>query len=234
RARDTRPDIQARSLHRGGNPRAPNHARSQGCRTMTEPQAMTGEELEAAANLIRESNRIAIFSHVNPDGDSIGVGLGLKRGLESLGKEAHFVISDPVPEVFEYLPGIETVRDELPAGGFDLMLVADCGDIHRVGRIYHDNEERFLATKILNLDHHDSNTLFGNVNYVNVDAASSSELAFRLLDLLKAEIDGETATSLLTGIINDTGSFQHSNTDADVLQIASELRRRGADLELAA
>jgi len=201
---------------------------------MTATDELTGGRLEEAADLVRKSHRIAIFSHVNPDGDSIGVGLGLKRGLATLGKEADFVISDPVPEVFEYLPSVESVLHDLPGGQYDLMLVADCGDIHRVGRIYHDNEERFLAAKILNLDHHDSNTCFGLVNYVDVTAASSSELAFRLLEQLGADVDGGTATDLLTGIINDTGSFQHSNTDAKVLQVAAELRKRGADLELAA
>lgn len=201
---------------------------------MIATNAVRGEQLEEAADLVARARKVAIFSHVNPDGDSIGVGLGLKRGLEGLGKQADFVISDPVPEVFEYLPGVDTIRYELPSGQFDLMLVADCGDIHRVGQIYHDNEERFLATKILNLDHHDSNTCFGLVNYVDVTAASSSELAFRLLDTLGAVIDADTATNLLTGIINDTGSFQHSNTDAKVLTIAAELRKRGADLELAA
>ena len=200
----------------------------------TTTETMTGEQLDAAAELVSTANRIAIFSHVNPDGDSIGVGLGLKRGLETLGKTADFVISDPVPEVFEYLADVETIQHELPEGKYDLMLVADCGDIHRVGRIFHDNEDRFLATQILNLDHHDSNTCFGLVNYVDVTAASSSELAFRLLERLGAEVDPGTATDLLTGIINDTGSFQHSNTDAKVLSIAAELRKRGADLELAA
>lgn len=194
----------------------------------------TDRELQAAAQLIERSNTIAIFSHVNPDGDSIGVGLGLKRGLEKLGRRPDFVISDPVPEVFEYLPDVESIRHDLPRREYDLMLVADCGDIDRVGRVYHQHEDRFSSTPILNLDHHDSNTLFGLVNYVDVSAASSSELAFRLLDRLGAQIDADTATALLTGIINDTGSFQHSNTDAKVLEIAAELRKRGADLELAA
>jgi phosphoesterase RecJ-like protein len=202
--------------------------------TSTPNDTMTGGELGLAADLITKSKRIAIFSHVNPDGDSVGVGLGLKRGLDSLGKEVHFVISDPVPELFEYLPSVETIKHELPAGTYDLMLVADCGDIDRVGRIYNENRDRFDTTKILNLDHHDSNTCFGLVNYVDVTAASSSELAFRLLERLGAEIDSGAATSLLTGIINDTGSFQHSNTDAKVLSVAAELRIRGADLELAA
>ncbi len=151
---------------------------------MSDSGILHGGELEAAADLIRRSNRIAIFSHVNPDGDSIGVGLGLRRGLMSCGHEVDFVISDPVPEVFQYLPDVEDIKFHLPSARYDLMLVADCGDIHRVGRIYHDNEERFLATPILNLDHHDSNTCFGYVNYVDVDAASSSELAFRLLGWL--------------------------------------------------
>ena len=86
---------------------------------------------------------MAIFFHVNPDGDSIGVGLGLKRGLEALGKEADFVIADPVPEVFEYLPDVEAILHELPQRDYDLMLVADCGDIDRVGRVYVEHRDAF-------------------------------------------------------------------------------------------
>lgn len=195
---------------------------------------LEGSDIDAAADLVRRSPTIAIFSHVNPDGDSVGVGLGLKRGLELLGHSADFVISDPLPEVFEYLPDVEAIQSRLPDRDYDLMLVADCGDIDRVGRVYQENLGRFSRTPILNLDHHDSNTCFGTVNFVDVTAASSSELAFRLLERLGVKIDADIATAFLTGIINDTGSFQHSNTDAKVLRIAAELRKHGADLELAA
>lgn len=201
--------------------------------TVLDP-VLEGGEIDAAADLVRRSQTIAIVSHINPDGDSIGVGLGLRRGLASLGARAVFAISDPVPELFEYLPDVETILHDLPDWDYDLMLVADCGDIDRAGRIYLENRDLFARTPILNLDHHDSNTCFGTVNFVDVTAASSSELAFRLLERLGAQIDAETATDLLTGIINDTGSFQHSNTDVKVLRIAAELRKHGADLELAA
>jgi phosphoesterase RecJ-like protein len=195
---------------------------------------MYGGELKAAADLLRRKRTIAIFSHVNPDGDSIGVGIGLRRGLMALEKNVVFAISDPVPEILRYLPDVTEIKHEIPRLPYDLILVADCGDIDRVGRLYNEYRDIFDSVPILNLDHHDSNTGFGLVNYVDIRAASSSELAFQLLDELGATIDPGAATSLLTGIINDTGSFQHSSTDANVLMIASELRKRGADLELAA
>jgi phosphoesterase RecJ-like protein len=190
--------------------------------------------VEDATEIIRRSHTIAIFSHVNPDGDSVGVGLGLWRGLRSLGYDVVFAISDPVPEVLQYLPDVETIQFSLPDKPYDLLLVADCGDVARVGRLYEENLKLFESLPILNLDHHDSNTCFGTANFVDHTAASSSELAFRLLERLGAKIDARTATDLLTGIINDTGSFQHSNTDGRVLHIASELRNRGGDLERAA
>jgi bifunctional oligoribonuclease and PAP phosphatase NrnA len=191
-------------------------------------------KVDDAAEIIRQSHIIAIFSHVNPDGDSVGVGLGLWRGLRSLGYDAVFAISDPVPEVLRYLPDVETIQFAVPQKQYDLLLVADCGDVERVGRLYEENRSLFESTPILNLDHHDSNTCFGTANLVDHTAASSSEIAFRLLERLGARIDSQTATDLLTGIINDTGSFQHSNTDGRVLHIASELRNRGGDLERAA
>lgn len=202
---------------------------------MIEPgELLCQGSVDDAADIIRRSHSIAVFSHVNPDGDSVGVGLGLWRGLLSLGHDAVFAISDPVPEVLRYLPDVETIQFSLPEKRYDLLLVADCGDIARVGRLYEEHSNLFDSTPILNLDHHDSNTCFGTVNFVDHTAASSSEIAFRLLEHLGVKIDAEIATDLLTGIINDTGSFQHSNTDGRVLHIASELRNRGGDLERAA
>lgn len=187
--------------------------------------------LKDAVELVSRSQRVAIFSHVNPDGDSVGVALGLYRGLLALGCEACVALSDPVPILYQYLADIEAVLADLPDHPFDLFFVADCGDIDRIGRLYTENRERFERTPVLNLDHHDSNTMFGTVNYVDVTAASSSELAYYLLQKLEVDIDPEIATDLLTGIVNDTASFQHSNTDSRVLQVAADLRARRGNLE---
>jgi phosphoesterase RecJ-like protein len=187
--------------------------------------------LEAAAALVSRSQRVAIFSHINPDGDSIGVCLGLYRALRQIGCEACVALSDPVPVMYQYLADVDAVLNYLPDEPFDLFFVADCGDIGRIGRIYEENRHRFATTPILNMDHHDSNTYFGTVNYVDPTAASSSELAYYLLQRLGVDIDPEIATDLLTGIVNDTASFQHSNTDPRVLRVAAELRARRGNLE---
>jgi phosphoesterase RecJ-like protein len=182
-----------------------------------------------AADLLQRAHRIALASHVNPDADAIGALLGLSRGLEAMGKEAVPMLADPVPDYARFLAGSETVVSQLPSGPVDLFVCADAADIARIGDIYSQDPARFASTPILNIDHHRTNPLFGTVNYVDPEASSTSELAFRLLAEAGAPVDPDTATALLFGIQGDTGSFRNGATTPGSLEVAAQLVRLGAD-----
>lgn len=187
--------------------------------------------LVAAAEFIRHATgRIAVLSHVNPDADAIGSSLGLVRGLQSLDKDAITVITDPVPEYARFLAGTETIVTALPLD-LSALICADAAGIDRVGTLYTDNHSLFDRLPVLNLDHHRTNPGYGNVNYVEAQASSTSELSYRLLTELGAEIDPDTATILLFGIVGDTGSFRNGATTPGALEVASHLVSLGADTQ---
>jgi phosphoesterase RecJ-like protein len=186
-------------------------------------------DLADAIDLIGRSQRVAVLAHVNPDADAIGSLLGLVNGLRLLGKDAVGVLQDPVPRYALFLPNADTILPALPEGHLDLIICSDSADIERVGTPYEQELERFQQTPILNLDHHRTNPLYGQVNLVDAGASSSSEIAYRLLLAMGGEIDAGDATCLLFGLYGDTGAFQNGATTPGSLEVAADLVRRGAD-----
>lgn len=187
--------------------------------------------LSDAAELLSRTQRVAIVAHVDPDADAIGSVLGLARGLRALGKEVVTALADPLPAYALFLAGAEDVLPAFPPGDFDAYVFLDSADAARLGSVYTDDPDRFRGTELLNLDHHRTNPLFGTVNVVDPSASSTSELCYRVLKLMQATIDPETATALLFGIVGDTGSFRNGATTPGSLEAAAELVSRGAAVQ---
>jgi phosphoesterase RecJ-like protein len=187
--------------------------------------------LQEAAALLRDAQRIAVISHIEPDADAVGSVLGLAGGLRQLGKDVTVALSDPIPPYAGFLAGANEVVHEWPEEVPDVYVFADAADIARVGRLYTDNPERFAGTPMLNMDHHRTNPGYGTANLVVPDASSTSELSYRVLSELGAPIDAGTATALLFGIMGDTGSFRNGATTASSFEVASQLFCHGADVQ---
>lgn len=114
---------------------------------------------------------------------------------------------------------------------YDLIVVLDSPDLDRLGAIYDDNTELFFETPVVNIDHHPGNDHFGKVNWVDLTATSTAEILVALIESLgrdKPLLDADIATSLLTGIITDTGSFQNANTTPKSFTVAAQLVAAGA------
>lgn len=116
---------------------------------------------------------------------------------------------------------------------FDLMIVLDSADLEQLGSIYEKNTELFFSIPVINIDHHASNTFFGNINLVEITAASTSEVLFEIIQKIekienKHFIDADVATMLLLGIITDTNSFQNPNTTPKSFDSAADLIDLGA------
>jgi phosphoesterase RecJ-like protein len=186
--------------------------------------------LKRAAAEIRKHKNFLITVHTSPEGDALGAELAFARLLKKLGKTAVMVNEDPLPQEYNFLPGRE---DILPYRGlkqkifFDCMAILDCSDPRRAGEVCKLNNEN---KPVLNIDHHISNTLFADVNYVSPEASSASELIFRLYKELRVPLDRESALLLYVGIMTDTGSFRYSNTSALVHEICAELLRFKVDV----
>ena len=114
---------------------------------------------------------------------------------------------------------------------FDLIIITDTGDLKLVGPVLEEQRELFQHTPILVIDHHATNERYGQVNLVDVTASSASEMVFRLLQELSPDdtlLDADIATCILTGVVTDTGAFQHSNTTPRAFELAAQLLAAGA------
>src|SRR3990167_3574357 len=182
---------------------------------------------------IEKSENVLLLTHENPDGDALGSLLALSLSLEKIDKKAVPVCPDKIAKLFHFLPESQTIRQDFLLGDFDLIIILDCGDLRRTG--FADRLKEFAKNKrkIINIDHHPKNDLhrISALNLVDYSASSTAEIIYKLINNLKIEIDSNIATALLCGIYTDTGAFKHSNTSTAVLDIASDLMRKGARLK---
>lgn len=183
--------------------------------------------------IIEENDKFLLIGHEEPDGDCLGSLLAFKEFLINLGKNVAAICKDPIPEVFRFLPGQETIASDYLAGDYEAIILLDNGDLKRTG-FYERLNSKALNVPIVNIDHHTKNDIwrYANVNLANENASSTAELIFDIITGLRGEITPSIATALLCGIYYDTGSFKHQNTSGKVLGIASVLLSYGAKLKL--
>jgi phosphoesterase RecJ-like protein len=185
--------------------------------------------MREVVDTLRGAQRITAIGHENPDADTLGAALALRVVGERLGIPAEVVMADPVPEYLQFLPGVDAVRTE-PALEPDVAVIVDSGDLARIGRLASEQADWLGRATIVNIDHHVSNPMFGAVNHVDSDAASTCEMVTLLLPDLGVELDRDLATVLLAGIVNDTRNFAHPNVTPRTLRVAASLLDAGADL----
>lgn len=113
---------------------------------------------------------------------------------------------------------------------YDLVVVIDCPDLDKLGKLYTQNTDLFFEVPVVNIDHWSDNDNFGQINLVNVTASSASEIVLELFQNLDAAaLDKNIATCLLTGLVSATDSFQKKNTTPKALSLAATLMDKGAD-----
>lgn len=184
-------------------------------------------DLAAAASIIKAADRILFFLHISPDGDSIGSTLGMVRALRQAGKEAVIVGVDPVPRIYQFLAGWDTLFTPWQeiTGEWDLACFLDCGDLERAGDALPLAK---TAKRLLNVDHHITNTVYGEYNYLDYTAGAVGEQAYLLLKEMGLPVDAQTATCLYTSVVADTGGFRYDCTAPRTHRIAAELIEAGA------
>ncbi len=182
---------------------------------------------DAVIEKIREGRRFLVSSHVNPEGDAVGSLLGLTLVLRAMGKDVTPYLEDPVPGIYEFLPGADTIVHHLSdAGPFDCVFAVDCGMKDRLGKALNSFNHNGL---LINLDHHATNNRFGDINVVDAEASATGEVIYDLCAAGGLEITRETAINLYVAIHTDTGSFRYSCTTAGSLIKAGELVKLGVD-----
>ena len=181
-------------------------------------------------NLIERHQSFLLLSHEYTDGDDLGSVLAFAKALEKSGKKTAKVARGGVPDSLLFLPGHGEVLDQLPSDfrDYDVLITLGCGQPTRHGF----SELQDWKKPILNIDHHHDTQMFGTVNVWDETKSANCELVYTMLKYWNEEIDKTMALNLLTGIFTDTGGFRHANVSAQTLEVAAELLRRGAKLDL--
>lgn len=181
--------------------------------------------------LLSQASNVLAVTHVGPDGDAIGSLTAIGTALKQLGHIATLACDDGSPARFRFLPLVDRIQTQPSyVAAYDLLVALDCGDMSRMGNVYAQLPEPHPP--IINIDHHVTNTLFGDVNIVDSRCVSTTEILYKLFLQLEIPITSELATSLLTGIVTDTLGFRTVGVSSSTFQVASRLMDAGADLNL--
>jgi len=176
---------------------------------------------------IREHQTFCVVGHVRPDGDCIGSQLGLAMALQNEGKQVVCWNEDVAPAKLKFLDPTGMFSRPKRGESFDCVIATDCASFERLGK----TGDCITSRKVLiNIDHHESNTRYADINWVSAREASTGELIFRLLKVARWPITKPIADNLFTAVSTDTGSFQYANTRPGTFHTGAELVTRGANL----
>lgn len=186
---------------------------------------------DAIYQAIQAAEQILVITHVGPDGDAVSSLTAVGQLLAGWGKNFTLLCDDTLPERFRYLLLSNRGRRTHAANAvYDLLIAVDCGDELRMGQAFATLPQP--RPSIINIDHHATNTRFGQINLVVDTAVSTTEILYDLFAYWQIPLTQPLAMSLLTGLVTDTLCFRTVGTSAKTLKIASELMAAGADLAL--
>ncbi len=185
------------------------------------------DSFSAIGTALRESRRVAVLSHVRPDGDAFGSQIALGLSLRQLGKDVSIWNEDGMLDKYSFMPCSELlVRPPASPENFDLGVALDTAVQNRLGTA----GEAVRAPKWINIDHHPTNPRYGNLNYIDDTAPATGQILYELISSQNLPMTQEMAENLFVAISTDTGSFQYSNTTARTFEIGAELLKCGVNV----
>jgi bifunctional oligoribonuclease and PAP phosphatase NrnA len=178
---------------------------------------------DVLATLDRAPGRALMLGHVHPDADVLGTLLAIAEALSARRWSVVAGGPHPAPDALSFLPGVEgyEVLKTLD-GTFDIVVLTDCPNPDRTEGLI--DAAKDAAPVVINIDHHPDNRRYGTINWIDVGAAATGEMVYRLLTALTPTI----ATNLFTAVHTDTGSFRYSNVTPETFEIAAALTAAGA------
>ena len=199
---------------------------------MSDPPVMQSDPDEVPPDIcaaIGAATRVALVGHVTPDADCLGALGALWLALPELGKYPFVAL--PEGTVSRKLSFLVKHAGMTPAGeselrACDLAVVLDTAKARRVN--LEGKLDALPGIAVLNIDHHATNTRFGQWNWIGADRSSTAEMVYELLLALGCQITPTVATLLYAGVHTDTHGFSLANTTPRSLQVGYELAQAGA------
>lgn len=182
-------------------------------------------------SLLKRSQNILLVAHVDPDLDAAGALLALAHTLRDQQKQAVALLTGDIPSAIHALCPEDAFTTAWPDQfNPDAVVVLDTASLDRINKDVKDKLQGSSHSRVVNIDHHLTNTKFGDFNLVRSSASSSCEIVFELIKDMKGKITPPSASLLLAGIVTDTGRFRHDSTTANTLRVATALIEHGANL----
>ncbi len=183
---------------------------------------------------LAQHEKIAVIAHFRPDGDAIGSSLALGLALKAMGKQVRIFNEDPLPPRYAFLEGSDLFETLPPTlcSEISMVICVDCGAWKRLG----DHAIELLDPKtcsafLVNIDHHGSNEMYGQINIVQAHQAATGCMIAELIGELGVPMTSAMATALYVAINTDTGSFQYGSTTPAVMRTAADLMECGVDIQ---
>ena len=171
---------------------------------------------------IKKAEKIVILTHETPDGDAVGSCLAMLHALKIIGKDADVIIPE-YSSCFKFMPGISEIKEETEIEKYDLAIALDCAD----GKILRGYNKYFEKAKVkVVIDHHGSNKMYGDINYVDPVSPACCQILVGMFNYYGIEITKEIGTCIITGIVTDTGGFDY-NVTPETYDFAAMLLRKG-------
>lgn len=184
--------------------------------------------LKQIAEKLKQAKKVAIFTHMRPDGDALGSSLSLSTALTYLGIQNEVCVETDIPSNLTFMKGLQLVK-KTPSLDFDTLITVDSSDVERLGQL----QNAFLLAKkkvaTINVDHHISNTRFAQYNYVRECSSNCLNIA-KLIQYLGVTFDKKIAEYLYIGLLTDSGNFSHDDVNEETFLLASQLAKQGVDV----
>ena len=181
--------------------------------------------LDEILKQIQKAEKIVILTHESPDGDAVGSSLAMKLIIEKLEKTADVIIPE-YSRLFNFLPSAEDIMIDSEIKNYDLAISVDCATLKRMAKKeYFENAKSTIV-----IDHHGSNTMYGDLNYVNPASPACCEVIAGMVKSYEIDITKDIGTCLMTGIITDTGGFRHVGITPETFEFTADLIRLGVDV----
>lgn len=182
-------------------------------------------------NFLTKYDKFIISTHESPDADGLGSEIAFLDLLKQLNKEAYIFNADPVPEICRFMDidneiTILTDESQLPGNVEDFVqIVLDTNDYENTGAIY-----KVLSPRVKDffiIDHHEGDLHKADVNFIKVEASSTAEIIYSIIQYYRKELSFKTAQAIYAAIVFDTGSFRFPKTTSETFSIASHLLEFG-------
>ncbi len=176
--------------------------------------------------LIKNSKKILIVSHINPDGDAIGSVCSMYTTIyDNFKKKSDILVVGHLPNSYKFLPNIDKAEFKFDDSMvYDLVITLDVAALDRLSSAKILFEK---AKSTINIDHHKTNNEFGNINVVKGNASSTGEVLLEIYNEQNWKISLDSAIGLYTAILTDTGGFRYENTSENVFKSAAQLVKIG-------